>query len=322
MKQKRLRAKKLLNILLPCENNKAEEAFDTHTETNDFSTNKNISQYPKYSKDYHKLFNEIKVIRNRIAAQKSRDKKRIENESIKEMYQKVIDENISLKTLVSNQQSEINLLKSQLNELCVDCSHRLEGKSLFAPDKTNSRSTISNSDSNMYIEREDFQGEPCSAEIEYISNLKEDNAIRFSPLSKLGVFGSLLVVICIIAVFSILGEDDSSSKVIDGLSKGGMGNLDIGVGVVEKQYSEGIMNFQSKVIRRILYNKDLNNNENTTFQLNYNNYFNLSNNDSQDIDNSFNPYNKTEKIKYEDNLPQEYKKSDYNMESYMSKFLK
>jgi len=144
-----------------------------------------------------KLFNEIKILRNRIAAQKSRDKRKEETNSIKNQYQNIIDENTYLKDVISNQAKELDLFKYQYKNLCHECIAKFEGNrfaSEFKLDKltfsnesrSSNKTTASTADSNEFCSNYELQDNNT------VSDLGETTSRNFGSIGRFGVFWSFI----------------------------------------------------------------------------------------------------------------------------------
>ncbi len=137
MRRKRINAKKLFNKQHEEKEKEKSEKKEALDSSSDYSVD-NLTKVEesvissKKSKNY-KLFKEIKVLRNRIAAQKSRDKKKRETDNIKQLYEKVIEENNELKTFVKDQCEELEFFKGFLKDLCPKCNLKFEEKKLGSP---------------------------------------------------------------------------------------------------------------------------------------------------------------------------------------------
>lgn len=102
----------------------------------------NISNSDKEPKDYiieddkliiindkldEKTKKEIRILRNRISAQKSRDRKKIELKEFKHFSNNLYDENQSLKNEINKKEQEFLLLKKKIknyeNNLCEKCKY-------------------------------------------------------------------------------------------------------------------------------------------------------------------------------------------------------
>lgn len=65
---------------------------------------------------------EKKILRNRISAQQSRERRKRELEELQKFSQGLIDENSMLKRELEHKNKEINWLKSQISKICGNCS--------------------------------------------------------------------------------------------------------------------------------------------------------------------------------------------------------
>jgi hypothetical protein len=70
---------------------------------------------------------EIKMMRNRISAQMSRDRKKKELDDLRTFSQNLARENMNLKKELSVKNKEINEMKSKLNSLCEGCNNKVNG---------------------------------------------------------------------------------------------------------------------------------------------------------------------------------------------------
>jgi hypothetical protein len=64
---------------------------------------------------------EIKMLRNRISAQKSRDRKKKEFDELKVISQNIINENQYMKKELENKNKELSELKEKISKLCGNC---------------------------------------------------------------------------------------------------------------------------------------------------------------------------------------------------------
>lgn len=68
---------------------------------------------------------ELKMLRNRISAQKSRDRKKKEMDDLKLITQELFDQNIKLKKQLEEKDNKIFEFKEMFNSLCEDCKGKI-----------------------------------------------------------------------------------------------------------------------------------------------------------------------------------------------------
>ncbi len=71
---------------------------------------------------------ELKMLRNRISAQKSRDRKKKEMDDLKIITQELFNQNIKLKKQLEEKENTITEIKNIFNSLCKICKGRLNNK--------------------------------------------------------------------------------------------------------------------------------------------------------------------------------------------------
>ena len=260
MKQKRAIAKKLLKKGLKDEtiNSIDNTAESRNSENNDIfqftqSTENHASQHSpsdsfcikkkRMSKlENIKKFNEVKILRNRIAAQKSRDKKKEENNNIKVLYENLLYQNSLQCNLVNSQREEINFYKNSLSDLCKNCSEKVEGKlsklnnyqncelgdsklkkgdlitgNYNCKSSTTDSHSISNSEQ-IFVETNldydiDMKYEfNNNSQASSVSQLNEFGGVNHSNLFKFGILGSIFLIVCIIGSFFLSSGDIKQDK--------------------------------------------------------------------------------------------------------------
>ena len=75
---------------------------------------------------------EIKMLRNRLSAQKSRDKKKKELENYKKLTQDLIKENTRLKEELEKRDIDINIIKESIQSLCPECKKLIFEKNIYS----------------------------------------------------------------------------------------------------------------------------------------------------------------------------------------------
>ena len=138
----------------------------------------------------NKTQKEIKMLRNRISAQKSRDKVKKQNEYLKKNSQKLLYINCELNKNISQQKNEIELLKQNLGMICNGCALKINDY--------NKKSKAYSGELDLGTAgRNGFNQELFSST--NVSNVNVSFPIdnNFSQYTKLGVIGSLLIVVCI-----------------------------------------------------------------------------------------------------------------------------
>jgi hypothetical protein len=180
MKIKKEKAKKLLekkvkrdnidnNIHSTINSNLDLEDFinNTSNDLNDFDDLKGINIQNLSKK-------EIKMLRNRIAAQRSRDRKKKEFDDIKIISHNLMEENSFLKKTLKNKDNEIQHLRNQLANLCNNCNEKVHNKN-------------SHSQTQLRLNESDFSS---------------TNSSRSSSILKIPLMFGFLAIFCIIGIFS------------------------------------------------------------------------------------------------------------------------
>jgi len=115
------------------------------------------------------------MLRNRITAKISRDKKKKELEELSALSKNLINENYMLNQELEKKEREIQFFKTTSNSLCNNCKQMLLTKNLQEPCKT----------------------------IFSMNDVTEEGKSNFSNYLKYSVYTSFLVVMCIIGAFSL-----------------------------------------------------------------------------------------------------------------------
>jgi len=153
----------------------------------------NKSQIKKKVDDY-KIKNEIRKLKNREAAQKSRINKKLEYEIIK-------NNQILLEQENKNLQSEIDKIKSNIDKLCKDCKNiiytEVYKNSKFSDNAIGLKLGLEN---NKKIKFKIVQN---NLNFKNYSNINSSNTL--SILIKYTVFTGLLMIVCLISNFFWIG---------------------------------------------------------------------------------------------------------------------
>lgn len=102
---------------------------DTHSPTNRESKSESNFQDSSMSSNIHnETFSnnylskkESKMLRNRVSAQRSRDRKKKEYDDLKVIAQKLMDENLKLKKQIEHRDNQISEIKHNMDKLCKSC---------------------------------------------------------------------------------------------------------------------------------------------------------------------------------------------------------
>lgn len=120
---------------------------------------------------------EMKMLRNRISAQRSRDRKKKELDDIKVISQDLLNQNCNLKKELESKEKELINLKEKLNKLCQNC------QLFFSNNVINSNNNCSNNNTQRYTIVDSSRG-------------------NFSSGLKYSIMAGLLVIVCLVGVFS------------------------------------------------------------------------------------------------------------------------
>lgn len=169
--------------------NEFDTCLDNSNVSNVFESNTTIEGVnTNIFKENTKTQKEIKMLRNRISAQKSRDKVKKQNEFLKKNSQKLLYINCELNKNISQQKNEIELLKQNLGMICNGCALKINDY--------NKKSKAYSGELDLGTAgRNRFNQELFSST--NVSNVSFSIDNNFSQYTKLGVIGSLLVVVCI-----------------------------------------------------------------------------------------------------------------------------
>jgi hypothetical protein len=133
-----------------------------------------------YSKGTTNTIKDIKMLRNRISAQRSRDRKKKEMDELKNISQNLLNENCFLKKELENRDREIRELKEmkdKLKNLCRDCNEMF----------TSSSSNVN-------------------------QNSLFNSSNRFASSLKFSMMAGFLVIVCIIGTLTLNGMDNNQSN--------------------------------------------------------------------------------------------------------------
>ena len=139
MKLKKEKTKKLL------ENKKKRSTLEEESKTKENIDNKEgngINNLDKIS--LSKLSKkELKMLRNRLSAQRSRDRKKKELIDLKIITKNLLQENQKLRNGIKERDDKINQL---MNLLCPECKNKLNGKNQFEISIKENKDTLNNND--------------------------------------------------------------------------------------------------------------------------------------------------------------------------------
>lgn len=174
---------------------------------------------------------ELKMLRNRISAQKSRDRKKKEMDDLKLITQELFNQNIKLKKQLEEKENKISEFKDMFNSLCESCKGKInylknssKNKScannyLLEENKFLTHSCLNSNNNNKYLDVGDSI-ELTNKKIENINELKNNlisnkrNRVvdfptimnsgnrRISSNVKCGIMTGFLVIACIVGSFA------------------------------------------------------------------------------------------------------------------------
>jgi hypothetical protein len=160
--------------------------------------NKNSKNNNKISKNNNLNINEIdknnlskkelKMLRNRLSAQRSRDRKKKEFDELKTLTQNLLTENEKLKNEILQKNSIINNLKNILKNLCPNCLDLIKNNNFISINTNNNNNN--NSDESIPI---------ISDNISTTSN----NSSSSNRIGKLSLLTGLIALICIFGTIKL-----------------------------------------------------------------------------------------------------------------------
>ena len=175
------------NDILPLK----EETIDNNNK-NSKNNNLNINDLDKNNLSKK----ELKMLRNRLSAQRSRDRKKKEFDELKTLTQNLLTENKNLKNEILQKNSIINKLKNILKNLCPNCLDLIKNNN-FIPINTNNNNN--NSDESIPI---------ISDNVSTTSN----NSTSSGRIGKLSLLTGLIALICIFGTIK-LGNNNNIFKI-------------------------------------------------------------------------------------------------------------
>lgn len=123
----RMRIKKERTKLLLEKKTKREFFPFSYLNSTDVQSNNNIQDSSSNENNNESMYQlskkETKMLRNRVSAQRSRDRKKKEMDSLKQFAQKLLDDNSYLKKELEEKENEITNIKESLSKLCSSCSN-------------------------------------------------------------------------------------------------------------------------------------------------------------------------------------------------------
>ena len=129
MKLKKEKTKKILEKKIKRnENNNLIDKNSKENKKKDIPINEEKNSKKKENKS--QLKKETKMLRNRLSAQKSRDKKKKEFEYYKKLSQDLLKENSILKEELEKRDYDINLIKESIKTLCPECKKLILEKNI------------------------------------------------------------------------------------------------------------------------------------------------------------------------------------------------
>jgi hypothetical protein len=137
---------------------------------------------------------EMKMLRNRISAQRSRDRKKKEMDDLKIISQNLLNETCLLKRELESRDREIKDMKQKLGQICKNCQDKIN-----AIPSNNSNENINKikNHNRHYINR-DFSNN--SNERAY--SIVDSSSRRFTSNLKYSMMAGFLVVVCLIGTLS------------------------------------------------------------------------------------------------------------------------
>lgn len=151
---------------------------------------------------------EIKILRNRISAQKSRDRKKQELDELKILSNKLFSENNLLQNKLTETERELKFLKEKI-KLCKSC-----GNNQVDNYNTNSREKINHI--NTIISTNSMRNQNINTNIS-ISDMSQASRSNFSNRSKLGIFTGLFLVVFFIGCLLLSPINENKLRVLQSL---------------------------------------------------------------------------------------------------------
>jgi hypothetical protein len=131
---------------------------------------------------------ELKMLRNRLSAQRSRDRKKKEFDELKTLTKNLLTENEKLKNEILQKDSIINKLKDILKNLCPNCLDLIKNNNFISINTNNNNNN--NSDESIPI---------ISDNISTTSN----NSSSSNRIGKLSLLTGLIALICIFGTMKL-----------------------------------------------------------------------------------------------------------------------
>jgi hypothetical protein len=138
---------------------------------------------------------EMKMLRNRISAQRSRDRKKKEMDELKLISQNLLNETCLLKRELENKDREINHMKEQLSQLCKNCHDKVSFTTSPSVNNINNVNKIQKINKK-YI-NQNLSG---TGSTNY--SLVDSSSRRFNSSLKYSLMAGFLVVVCLIGTLA------------------------------------------------------------------------------------------------------------------------
>lgn len=210
----------------------------------DMSLNENNNSFSGINNRNNLSKKELKMLRNRISAQKSRDRKKKEMDDLKLITQELFNQNVKLKKRLEEKETQINQIFSTL---CKSCVVKLNTSS-----KSNICMLASGQKADNYLDVEDINRKYAldSAEdrnkiddlrnnlmntkrkrnIDFSTMMNHSNRNGISKNLKCTLMTGFLVIACIIGSFAFnygFGSFSNSEEIVSSLNEGKGRNLQI-----------------------------------------------------------------------------------------------
>lgn len=162
--------------------------LDSLQQNQNNSFNSEMPEVPSENKLSKK---EIKMLRNRISAQRSRDRKKKEMDEIKFISQNLLNETCLLKKELENKDKEINYMKEQLSQLCKNCHEKINFTTCPSVNNINNvnKKKINKTYNNQNNGSTNY-------------SLVDSSTRRFNSSLKYSLMAGFLVVFCLIGTLS------------------------------------------------------------------------------------------------------------------------
>jgi hypothetical protein len=175
-----------------------ESNLNTSASTNQINfseNNKNLNEeYINDLNSSHLSKKEIKMLRNRISAQRSRDRKKKEMDDLKLISQDLLNETYFLRKQLENKDKELKEMKEKLNKICNNCKNYV----------TNEKNPIGQIGAT--IRKDEIKG-PAKT-----YNLIDSSTQRISTNMKYSLMAGFMVVVCLIGTLAVISSKDNVYK--------------------------------------------------------------------------------------------------------------